>query len=91
MLGLLAKEAGVGIFAPGNAGRAPASPNCSKSGSVDVFSHHGRNGRMQVGVGVGLPAEPRSKEATGLERHFICSAPQATAIVVTGPALCRHS
>lgn len=50
--------------------RQPAR-NCSKSKSVDLFSHHGRNGGMQVRVGIELPAEPRSKEATGLERHFI--------------------
>lgn len=43
---------------------------------------------MQVGVGIGLPAEPRSKaEASGLERHFICSAQEDTALRVTCQAL----
>lgn len=70
--------------------RQPAQ-NCSKSKSADLFSHHGRNGGMQVGVGIGLPAEPRSKEATGLERHCICSAQQDIAFGVTGQALCQQS
>ena len=46
---------------------------------------------MQVGVGIGLPAEPRSKEASGLERHFICSAQEDTALRVTCQALGKHS
>lgn len=49
-----------------------------------MFSHHERNERTQVRVGIGLPAEPRSKEATGLERHFICSAQRDMALAVTG-------
>lgn len=46
---------------------------------------------MQVGVGIGLPAELRSKEASGLERHFICSAQEDIALRVTCQALCKHS